>query len=71
MVPYMHIQGSHALQMTRSTHPYTLGQLRNEVMEHKHREMKSLNNNQRGQRGVLKDYRNIFEHDKLCLVNEM
>ena len=71
MVPYIHIQGAHALQITRAAHPYTLGWLRNEVMEHKHREMKILNDNQRGRRRVLKDYRNIFEHDKMCLVNEM
>ena len=48
MVPYMHIQGAHALQMTKVAHPYTLGRLRNEVMERKHREMKILNNNQGG-----------------------
>jgi hypothetical protein len=71
MVPYMHIQGAHALQMTRAAHPYTLGRLRNEVMERKHREMKNLNNNQGGGRGVAKEYRNTFEHDKMCLVNEM
>ena len=46
MVPYMHIQGAHALHMTRAVHPYTLGWLRNEVMEHKHREMEILNRNQ-------------------------
>ena len=45
MVPYMHIQGAHALLMSRDAHPYTLGRLRNEVMERKHREMKILNNN--------------------------
>ena len=55
MVPYMHIQGAHALQMTRAAHPYTLGQLRNEVMERKHREMKILNNNQGGGKGVAKE----------------
>ena len=71
MVPYMHIQGAHVLQMTRAAHPYTLGCLRNEVMERKHREMKNLNNNQGGGRGVSKEYRNTFEHDKMCLVNEM
>ena len=71
MVPYMHIQGDHTLQMTRAAHPYTLGRLRNEVMECKHREMKNLNNNQGGGRGVAKEYRNTFEHDKMCLVNEM
>ena len=71
MVPYIHIQGAHALQITRAAHPYTLGRLRNEVMERKHREMKNLNNNQGGGRGVAKEYRNTFEHDKMCLVNEM
>ena len=71
MVPYMHIQGAHALQMTRAAHPYTLGWLRNEVMERKHREMKKMNNKQGGGRGVAKEYRNTFEHDKMCLVNEM
>ena len=71
MVPYMHIQGAHALQMTRDAHPYTLGWLRNEVMERKHREMKNLNNNRGGGRGVSKEYRNTFENDKMCLVNEM
>ena len=25
MAPYMHVQGAHALDMTRSIHPYTLG----------------------------------------------
>jgi len=54
MVPYMHIQGVNALQMTRAAHPYTLGRLRNKVMERKHREMKNLNNNQGGGRGVAK-----------------
>ena len=57
--------------MNMNVNPYTLGWLRNEVMEQKHREMKILNDNQRGRRRVLKDYRNIFEHDKMCLVNEM
>ena len=71
MDPYMHIQGAHALYMTRVAHPYNLGQLRNEVMECKHREMKNLNNNKGGGRGVAKEYRNTFEHDKMCLVNEM
>jgi len=71
MVPYMHIQGAHALHMTRDSHPYTLGRLRNEVMERKHREMKNLNKNQGGGRRVAKEYRNTFEHDKMCLVNEM
>ena len=40
-------------------------------MERKHREMKNLSNNQWGGRGVAKVYRNTFEHDKMCLVNEM
>ena len=39
-------------------------------MERKHREMKNLNTNQGGGRGVA-EYRNTFEHDKMCLVNEM
>ena len=56
--------------MTRDAHPYTLGQLRNEVMEHKHREMKNLDKNQGGGRGVAKEYRNRFEYEKMCLVNE-
>ena len=71
MVPYMNIQGGHALHMTRVAHPYTLGWLRNEVMECKHREMKNLNNNQGGGRGVAKDNIGTFEHDIICLVNEM
>ena len=40
-------------------------------MERKHREMKNLNNNQGGGRGLVKEYRKTFEHDKMCLVNEM
>ena len=40
-------------------------------MEHKHREMKNLNRNQGGGRGFGKEYRNTFEHDKMCLVNYM
>jgi hypothetical protein len=40
-------------------------------MECKHREMKILNSNQGGGRGVSKEYRNTFEHDRMCLVNEM
>ena len=40
-------------------------------MECKHRKMKNLNNNQGGWRGVPKEYRNTFEHEKMCLVNEM
>ena len=71
MVSYMHVQGAHALQMTRVIHPYTLGQLRNEVMERKYREMKILNRNQWGGRGVAKEYRNTFEHNNICLVNDM
>ena len=57
--------------MTRASHPYTLGWLRNELMERKHREMKNLNNNQGGGRRVTKEYRNTFEHEKMYLVNEM
>ncbi len=71
MVPYMHIQGAHALHMTRDAYPYTLRWLRNEVMKFKHMEMQNLNNNQGGGRVVVKEYRNTFEHDKMCLVNEM
>ncbi len=71
MVPYMHVQGAHALDMTWSIHPYTLGRLMNEVMEHKHREMKILNCNQGGGRGVAKENRGTFELDRICLVNEM
>lgn len=71
MVPYTHVQGACAPQMTRAIHPYTLGKLRNEVMECKHREMKILNSNQGGGREVAKEYRNTFEHNKMCLVNEM
>ena len=40
-------------------------------MERKHKEMKILNNNQGGGRGVAKEYRITFEHEKMCLVNEM
>ena len=71
MVPYMHVQGDHGLDMTWSICPYTLGQLRNEVMDHKHREIKKLNRNQGGGRGVAKENRGKFEHDRMCLVNEM
>ena len=39
-------------------------------MERKHREIKNLNNNQGGGSGVAKEYRNRFEYDKMCLVNE-
>ena len=71
MVLYMHVQGAHTLQMTMVIHPYTLGLLRNEVMKHKNTEMQILNSNQGGGRGVAKKYRNTFEHNKMCLVNEM
>jgi hypothetical protein len=71
MVPYMHFQGAHAIQVTSNVHFYTLGWLKNEVMEHNHKEMKNLNNNQGGGRGVAKEDRNTFEHDKMCVVNEM
>ena len=70
MVPYMHVQGAHALDMTRYIHPFTLGRLRNKVMEHKHREMKILNSNQGGGRGVYKENKGTFECDKMCLANE-
>ena len=33
--------------------------------------MKILNSNQGGGRGFAKVYRNTFEHNKMCLVNEM
>ena len=33
--------------------------------------MEILNRNQGEGRGVTKEYRNTFEHDKMCLVNEM
>ena len=60
MVPYMHFQGAHALDMTQYIHPYTLGQLRNEVMDCKHKEMKKLNRNQGGGRGVHRENRSMF-----------
>ena len=71
MVSYMHIQWVYSLKMAMDVHHYTLRWLRNEVMERKHREMKILNINQVGGRGFAKEYRNTFEHDKMCLVNEM
>ena len=71
MVPYMHVQGAHALEMIQSIHLYMLGRLMNEVMEHKHREMKNLNNNQGGGREVHRENRSTFEHDRMCLVNEI
>ena len=40
-------------------------------MERKHREMRNLNSNQGGGRGVAKESRDTFEHDRMCLVNEM
>ena len=40
-------------------------------MKCKHREMKVLNTNQGGGRRVSKEYRNAFEHERMCLVNEM
>ena len=52
--------------MTHNIHPYTFGWLSNEVMEHKHREMKILNINQGGGKGVAKENRGTFEHDKSC-----
>ena len=71
MVPYMHVQGAHALEMKWSNRPYILGRLMNEVMECKDREIKNLNSNQGGGRGVHRDNRSTFEHDRMCLVNEM
>jgi hypothetical protein len=72
MVLCVHIQGAHSLHMTKAYHPRTLVYLRNEVMEHKHREVKILNTNQGAQRGCIgMDYRNTFDHDKMFLVNEM
>lgn len=38
-------------------------------MEHKHREMNFFNTNQGGGGWVSKEYRNTFEHDRMCLVN--
>jgi hypothetical protein len=68
----MYIQGSCALQMTKDFHPHTFDCLRNEVMEYKHMEMKSFNTNQGAQRGCIgMDYQNTFDHDQMCLVNEM
>ena len=40
-------------------------------MELKHREMKILNSNQGGGRGIAKENTSTFEHDRMCLVNEM
>ena len=40
-------------------------------MERKHREMKILNRNQGGGRGVAKENRGTFEHARMCRVNEM
>ena len=40
-------------------------------MERKHREMKILNNNQGGGRGVHRENRSTYEYDRMCLVNEM
>ena len=40
-------------------------------MECKHREMRNLNRNQGGGRGVAKENIDTFEHDRMCLVNEM
>ena len=71
MVPYIHVQGAHAIDMTWSIHPYTLGWLRNGVIEHKDREMQFLNSNKGRGRGVSKKYRSTFEHERMCLVNEM
>jgi hypothetical protein len=49
-----------------------LGHLRNVVMECKHKDMKKLNTNQRSQWGYIgMDYRNTFDHDKMCLFNEI
>ena len=40
-------------------------------MECKHREMKNLNRNQGGGRGVSKENIGTYEHERMCLVNEM
>ena len=40
-------------------------------MERNNREMKNLNTNQGGGRGVHKVNRSTFERDRMCLVNEM
>ena len=71
MVHYMHVQGAHSLEMTHYIFLYTLGWLRNEVMECKHSEMKILNRNQGGGRGVHKENRSTFEHDRMSLLNNM
>jgi len=72
MVPYMHIQGAHALYMTKACHPHALGSLINEVIKCKHGEMKNLNTNQGAQRGCISmDYQKTFDYDKMCLSNEM
>jgi len=71
MIPYVHIQVAHGFDMTMDIHPYTLGRLRNDVMKCKHKEMKIFNSNRGGGRGVSNEYRNNFEHEKMCLVNEM
>ena len=55
----------------KSIRPYMLGRLRNEVMERKHREMKILNSNQGRRRWVSKENKCTFQHDRMCLVNEM
>ena len=67
MVPYKRVQGAHALDMTQSVRAYTLGWLRNELMERKHTEKQISNRNQGGGRGVHKENRSTFEHDKYVL----
>ena len=57
MVPYMHIQGGQALQMNKGFHPFTLGNLRDGVIEGKHRAMKNMGINEReGKRCIGMDY---------------
>ena len=40
-------------------------------MERKHRYMEFLNRNKGGGRGFHREIRSTFEHDRMCLVNEM
>ena len=50
--PYFHIQMAHAGQIARwLPHPITLGRLKNEVLERKHREAKNMHTAQGAGRG--------------------
>ena len=40
-------------------------------MKQKHRGMKTLNRNQGGGRGFHRDNISTFEHDRMCILNEM